>query len=60
MGDGVPRSGDGVWGGAVIASILYELCWLIYVVLSQTTVLWVPMLLLGALIGSLLPRRRDR
>jgi len=44
----------------VIASILYELCWLIYVVLSQTTVLWVPMLLLGALIGSLLPRRRDR
>ena len=25
----------------MIASILYELCWLIYTVLSQTVVLWV-------------------
>lgn len=44
----------------MIASILYELCWLIYVVLSQTVVLWVPVLLIGIGIGSWLPRRRDR
>ena len=44
----------------MIASILYELCWLIYTVLSQTVILWVPFLLLGIGIGSSLPRRRDR
>lgn len=44
----------------MIASILYELCWLIYTVLSQTVILWVPVLLIGVAIGSWIPRRRDR
>lgn len=42
----------------MIASIIYELCWVAYVVLSQTAILWVPVLAIGVLIGSMISRRR--